>query len=507
MGHVFVSYSRRDKMRVDIIVEALTTSGIHVWIDRSDIKAGKTWRPQIVEAIDTCEAFILMLSPTSVLSDNVRKEIDLAQDSNRTIVPVMLETVTLSREIRYQLAGLQFIDIHHLGFEKSIEDLLTTVKEQLTNSQPQEGIVRQTELVIKGIDLASFGEDKKAELLDFLAKLCSTDQSNLTIAGTAAGSVHVFVNMPSASAFKLKTLALNREKRLKGFGIASLRITGDSKFVNVALGVLTTTATIGVLQLIWLSLPSLLPSVLGVATGKVILVTTAVVATTVVGVEVVSSVNNPAPPTPFETSTRTITPSLVPTQTPQPPVVSAKTAVPTQKPFLADTEGPTVTPTVKRSPTFTPTLTRAPILPLTYTPTPTSTLTITPSQTYTPSPTDTATDTPSPTDTPSDTPSPTDTPTDTLTPTITPSPTFTPTPTFLIPSYIRGIGDNFCPVGYTLATYPDAVQDSNLICSVLDTWDIARLGGGGSFDGPGYGCGFRDFDARSLGHSVCKAIP
>jgi TIR domain-containing protein len=42
MGHVFVSYSRRDQARVDLIVEVLTEAGIEVWIDRSDIEAGQT---------------------------------------------------------------------------------------------------------------------------------------------------------------------------------------------------------------------------------------------------------------------------------------------------------------------------------------------------------------------------------------------------------------------------------------------------------------------------------
>jgi hypothetical protein len=80
MGHVFVSYSRRNKEFVDNIVTDLEKVGLSVWIDREDIKAGKSWRVQIVEAIDTCDAFILMLSSYSALSENVQKEIDLAQD-------------------------------------------------------------------------------------------------------------------------------------------------------------------------------------------------------------------------------------------------------------------------------------------------------------------------------------------------------------------------------------------------------------------------------------------
>ncbi|MCI0555112.1 MAG: hypothetical protein L0287_29545, partial [Anaerolineae bacterium] len=287
----------------------------------------------------------------------------------------------------------------------------------------------------------------------------------LMIANLAAGSVHAFVDMPAASAFKLKTLALNREKRFKQIGITSLRIGGDSKFVNITLGALTATATIGLLNLLWLSLPSLFPSLFGVTVGKVILVTTLVTATTAVGVEVVTHPDL-VPFIPIKISSPTVTATVFPTE--MPTVTFTFSLPPTE------TLEPSYTPSETIAPTLTPTFTSS------ATDTPTSTFTLTP--TFTPSATDTLTSTPTPSET------------------ITPSPTQVP----LVNPYIRGVGDYSCPGGYTLATYSDAVNDTDLICSALDTWDIARLAVGGSFDGPGYGCGFRSFDERSFGHSVCK---
>ena len=91
MAQVFTSYSRRDTETVDTIVEKMSQAGISVWVDRSDIKAGNEWRVQIVKAIDTCNAFVLMLSPHSAASDNVRREIDLSFDSERRIFAMMLD--------------------------------------------------------------------------------------------------------------------------------------------------------------------------------------------------------------------------------------------------------------------------------------------------------------------------------------------------------------------------------------------------------------------------------
>lgn len=48
MGQIFVSYSRRDLEIINRIVEKLEQVRMRVWLDRDDIKAGKTWRVQIV---------------------------------------------------------------------------------------------------------------------------------------------------------------------------------------------------------------------------------------------------------------------------------------------------------------------------------------------------------------------------------------------------------------------------------------------------------------------------
>lgn len=213
-------------------------AGLEIWIDRQDIQAGNTWRVQIVQAIDTCDAFVLMLSPSSAASDNVRKEIDLAQDPGRTIFPIMLERVRLPAEIRYPLAGLQFVDIQMLGLEKAVNQLINTVQADVAKQKSlEEQKTHQAELVIQGIDPAAFDSEKQEQLLGFLAQLVKTSRSELKIAGLAAGSVHVFVDLPAEDAFELKTLALNRDKRFKKFGITALRLVGDKKFINIALGV------------------------------------------------------------------------------------------------------------------------------------------------------------------------------------------------------------------------------------------------------------------------------
>jgi len=131
MSHFFISYSRRDLEIVDKYVHALAEMGMNAWVDREDIKVGNSWRVQIVEAIDTCDAFVFFLSSNSAASANVHKEVILAQDSGRPTYVVMLEVVRLPAAIRYQLAGLQFINAPLLGFEKSAQILIDALKPHL----------------------------------------------------------------------------------------------------------------------------------------------------------------------------------------------------------------------------------------------------------------------------------------------------------------------------------------------------------------------------------------
>lgn len=347
MAQVFTSYSRRDTEIVDTIVGKLTQAGISVWIDREAIKAGNQWRVQIVQAIDTCQAFVLMLSPNSAASDNVRKEIDLSQDSGRAIFAVMLEPVKLPAELRYQLAGLQFIDVQMLGFDSAVNQLIETVREHLAKFEPAEPPEnRQAELVIQGIDLSAFTAEKQQQLLDFLSQLTNADRSRLQIANLTAGSVHVFVDMPAAAAYELKTLALNREPRFKELGIASVRLDGDAKYVNISLGALTPTAMLSPFMALWLKIPSLLSPILGVTAGKVL--TVALAATLLGGAaiaapKVLSPLFTPAPTvTPVPTST--LVPTTTLTATAVPTLTATETATATQTPTQTATQTPSLTP-------------------------------------------------------------------------------------------------------------------------------------------------------------------
>lgn len=106
---LFVSYSHKDRSRVEPIVSVIEEMGRRVWMDRNDITGQTGWAGQIVRAIRECRAVVLMASPNSYTSDQVVRELYLAMNHRKTIVPIEIEPAEMPDELQYILAPFQ----HH----------------------------------------------------------------------------------------------------------------------------------------------------------------------------------------------------------------------------------------------------------------------------------------------------------------------------------------------------------------------------------------------------------
>lgn len=72
--------------------------------------------------------------------------------------------------------------------------------------------------------------------------------------------------------------------------------------------------------------------------------------------------------------------------------------------------------------------------------------------------------------------------------------------------FVDAKGDGVCPRGYVLASPNFARAHQNQACRALGRWYIARLAGGGTMRGWGYGCKIRNFERRGVGDSLCVRI-
>ena len=127
MANVFISYSRKDMQLIDRLVRQLAAASVETWLDRNDIRGGDKWRGTIVRAIKAADAVLVALSPDAVASDNVRRELDIAEQADKPLLPVEIRPTTLSDDLTYQLIGLQTINLA-ADFDAGVGELLESLR-------------------------------------------------------------------------------------------------------------------------------------------------------------------------------------------------------------------------------------------------------------------------------------------------------------------------------------------------------------------------------------------
>ena len=126
-AEVFVSYARTDRERVMELVERMRSAGIGVWIDEGGIHGASLWGQEIVDAIDASKVMILMISDSSITSDNVVKELSIASEDKKPILPVYLHRSEIPKSMRYQLAGIQHIEFFEGQEDEAFQSMLVSL--------------------------------------------------------------------------------------------------------------------------------------------------------------------------------------------------------------------------------------------------------------------------------------------------------------------------------------------------------------------------------------------
>ena len=90
MGHIFISYSHKDKEYVHKLQETLQQEGFEVWID-DRIDYGTEWPKVIQENLDNCIVFIVVMSKNAYESDMVQNEVTRAREKKKQTFTLLLD--------------------------------------------------------------------------------------------------------------------------------------------------------------------------------------------------------------------------------------------------------------------------------------------------------------------------------------------------------------------------------------------------------------------------------
>ena len=125
----FISYSHANSDFAVRLAKDLKASGYDVWLDQLDIPTGSRWDDEVEKALRSSSTFLIILSPESIKSQNVKDEIGYAIDAGKSILPVMIKQC----EVPFRLRRFQYVDFTNEDHDEYDERFEET-KQQLSNT-------------------------------------------------------------------------------------------------------------------------------------------------------------------------------------------------------------------------------------------------------------------------------------------------------------------------------------------------------------------------------------
>ncbi|MCC7446721.1 MAG: toll/interleukin-1 receptor domain-containing protein [Anaerolineae bacterium] len=116
---VFICYARADMPFALQLIEDLNDYDLTVWMDMQSIPHGANWDIEVQKGLDSSDLMLVLLTPSSVASQNVADEWSYFIEKNKPIVPLMVELC----EVPFRLSRRQRVDFtgdYKTGFEQLI---------------------------------------------------------------------------------------------------------------------------------------------------------------------------------------------------------------------------------------------------------------------------------------------------------------------------------------------------------------------------------------------------
>ena len=110
-GGIFISYSHTDSTFVGQLSSYLHQEEVPPWVD-NQLEYGDSWQNLIVERIQRCIVFLIIMSDQSRQSRFVKEEISLARLGKKAVIPILTGGAPF-----VELADLQFVDARRMGWQ------------------------------------------------------------------------------------------------------------------------------------------------------------------------------------------------------------------------------------------------------------------------------------------------------------------------------------------------------------------------------------------------------
>lgn len=144
---VFISYSRHDYVdehenvipnnEVSKIMKTLTDAGITYWIDKNGIYSGDKFTEELPKIIKSAPIFVYLSTANANKSKYTSKEIAIADEYGKYIIPVRIDMTPYSDKVIFRIADVSFIK-YAVNPSRGREDLVKSIKAFLKKKRETE---------------------------------------------------------------------------------------------------------------------------------------------------------------------------------------------------------------------------------------------------------------------------------------------------------------------------------------------------------------------------------
>ena len=156
MHEVFISHSSKDKAAADAVCHVLEQNRIRCWIAPRDVRGGKAYGAEIIEAIESCAVMVLLFSNNSNASEDVKNELQNAFSNHLTIIPYKIGDAKPDKEMQYFLSRKHWIDAY--PDDTALDRLVSAVKKSLAPDEAHERHEMPPIDIKAGMRTLQFGE-------------------------------------------------------------------------------------------------------------------------------------------------------------------------------------------------------------------------------------------------------------------------------------------------------------------------------------------------------------
>ncbi len=139
---VFISYKSEEYTEASWVKSVLEENGLTCWMAPASIPGGSSYADEIEDAIKKCGVFVLILSQRAQESKWVKKELDMALNQEKVILPFMIENCRLQKAFNLYLTDVQRYDAYS-SKAKAMDAMIDRINGVLGNHSPASMIEKE----------------------------------------------------------------------------------------------------------------------------------------------------------------------------------------------------------------------------------------------------------------------------------------------------------------------------------------------------------------------------